>query len=199
MPRFNVIVVIIINITMHIVAQHNVWESWTLSQKQSTGKNHPWIHSTYNIIWIITALGCTYGSFSKKTNRLDGLAVKASAWRAEDPGFESRLRQDFSDSSHTSDSKNWYSTVATLPGTWWYRVSTGTDQSSISILWLGEVKVWSAASISVWQHVKLSEQIGPWDTLACCRDVKQPTNKLPKTGSVMTWMWKIESGSFLYF
>ena len=28
----------------------------------------------------------------------------------------------------------------------------------------------------MWQHVKLSEQIGPWDTLACCWDVKQPTN-----------------------
>ena len=38
-------------------------------------------------------------------------------------------------------------------------------------------KVWSAASISVWQHVKLSVQIRPWDTLACCWDVKQPTNK----------------------
>ena len=38
-------------------------------------------------------------------------------------------------------------------------------------------KVWSAASISVWQHVKLSMQIRPWDTLACCWDVKQPTNK----------------------
>ena len=32
----------------------------------------------------------------------------------------------------------------------------------------------------MWQHVKLSEQIRPWDTLACCWDVKQPTNKLPQ-------------------
>ena len=37
-------------------------------------------------------------------------------------------------------------------------------------------KVWSATCISVWQHVKLSSQIRPWDTLACCWDVKQPTN-----------------------
>ena len=29
----------------------------------------------------------------------------------------------------------------------------------------------------MWQHVNLSEQIRPWDTLACCWDVKQPTNK----------------------
>ena len=28
----------------------------------------------------------------------------------------------------------------------------------------------------MWQHVKLSEQIRPWDTLACCWDVKQATN-----------------------
>ena len=31
--------------------------------------------------------------------------VKASALRAEDPGFESRLRQEFSRSSHTGDLK----------------------------------------------------------------------------------------------
>ena len=37
-------------------------------------------------------------------------------------------------------------------------------------------KVWSATSISVWRHIKLSVQIHPWDTLACCWDVKQPTN-----------------------
>ena len=29
----------------------------------------------------------------------------------------------------------------------------------------------------MWQHVKLSVQIRPWDTLVCCWDVKQPTNK----------------------
>ena len=33
-------------------------------------------------------------------------------------------------------------------------------------------------SFSVWQHVNLSVQIRPWDILACCWDVKQPTNKL---------------------
>ena len=40
--------------------------------------------------------------------RLVGLVVKASASRAEDPGFESRLFQDFSESSHTI-LKNWHS------------------------------------------------------------------------------------------
>ena len=36
-------------------------------------------------------------------------------------------------------------------------------------------KVGSATSISVWQHVQLSEQIRPGDTLASC--CNQPTNK----------------------
>ena len=40
-----------------------------------------------------------------------------------DPGFESRLRGDFSGSSHTSDSKTG-TQVATLSGAWRYRVST---------------------------------------------------------------------------
>ena len=51
------------------------------------------------------------------TNRLAGLVVKASASRAEDHGFESRLRWDFSGSSHTSDFKIG-TPVATRPGVW---------------------------------------------------------------------------------
>ena len=61
------------------------------------------------------------------------LVVKASASRAEDPGFESRLRRDFSGSSHTGDLKLG-TPVATLPGAWCYRVSTGTGQPGVSIL-----------------------------------------------------------------
>ena len=37
-------------------------------------------------------------------------------------------------------------------------------------------KVWSITSISVWQYANLSEQIRPWDHVACCWDAKQPTN-----------------------
>ena len=43
--------------------------------------------------------------FSGARDRLVGLVVKVSASRAEDPGFEFRLRRDFSGSSHTSDLK----------------------------------------------------------------------------------------------
>ena len=64
---------------------------------------------------------------------------EASASTAEDPGFESRIRQIFSGSSHTSDFKIG-TPVATLPGAWRYRVSTGTGQPGVSILWLGEVE-----------------------------------------------------------
>ena len=70
---------------------------------------------------------------------LDGLVVKASASRAEGPGFKSLLRWDFSGSSHVSDSKIG-SLVATLPGAWRYRVSTVTGRPGVSILWLGEVE-----------------------------------------------------------
>ena len=59
--------------------------------------------------------------------------AKASATRAEDPGFESRLRQGFSGLSHTSDLK--ISTpLATLPGAWHHRASAGTGQPGVSIL-----------------------------------------------------------------
>ena len=66
-------------------------------------------------------------------SRLAGLVVKASASGAEDPGFESRLRRDFSGSSHTSDFKTG-TPVATLPGAWRYRISAGTGRPGVSIL-----------------------------------------------------------------
>ena len=47
-------------------------------------------------------------------------------------------------------------------------------------------KVRSAASASVWQHVQLSEQNRSCDTLACCWDVKQPTNN---NNSTLQLLW----------
>ena len=78
-------------------------------------------------------------TFALIINGLVGLVVKASASRAEDPGFESRLRRDFSGSSHTSDLKIG-TPVASLPGAWRYRISTGTGRPGVSILRLGEVE-----------------------------------------------------------
>ena len=64
--------------------------------------------------------------------------------------------------------------MATLPSAWRYRVSAGTGWPGVRILWLGEMD----SLILVWQHVNLSEQIRPWDTLTHCWDVKQATNIL---------------------
>ena len=72
-------------------------------------------------------------------DRLDGLVVKASALGVGDPGFEPRLRWDFSGSSHTSDLKTG-TPVATLPGAWYCRVSAGTGRPGVSVLWLGEAE-----------------------------------------------------------
>ena len=59
--------------------------------------------------------------------------VKASASRAADPRFDSRLRLDISGSSQASDLKSG-TPVATLPGAWRYRVSAGTGWPGVSIL-----------------------------------------------------------------
>ena len=48
--------------------------------------------------------------------------------------------------------------------------------------WVG-YEVGSAISVSVWQHGHLSEQIRRCDTLACCWDVKQPTDSSNVTGN----------------
>ena len=89
-----------------------------------------------------------------------GLVVKASASRAEDPGFGSRLQRDFAWSSHTSDLKlalQWLPCQA--PGV---IGSVLGPVGPVSVYCdLVRWKVWSATSISVWQHVKLSEQIRP--------------------------------------
>ena len=73
----------------------------------------------------------------KLIDHLIGLVVKASASRAEDPRFESRLRWDLSEIP--CDLKIG-TPVAILPGVWRYRVSAGTGCSSVSILRLGEMK-----------------------------------------------------------
>ena len=68
-------------------------------------------------------------------HHLTDLVVKASTLRAEEPGFNSRLRcGDFSGSSHTRDMRIG-TPVAILPGArrYAYRVSTGTGWPGVSI------------------------------------------------------------------
>ena len=83
---------------------------------------------------------CSHGCHDRdipatSRHRLVGLVVKASASRAEDPEFESRLRRDFSGSIHTSDLKIG-TPVATLQGVWRYRVSTGTGRPGVRCDWV---------------------------------------------------------------
>ena len=66
-------------------------------------------------------------------HRLVGVVVKVSALRAEDPGFESRLRRDFPGSNHTSDLKI-ATPVAALHGAGLYWVSAGTSWPGVSTL-----------------------------------------------------------------
>ena len=66
--------------------------------------------------------------------------------------------------------------MATLPGTWRYRVSAGTGWGDVSILWLGEMES-LICNFCLSVAARKIEQSHPWDTLGCCWDVKQPTNK----------------------
>ena len=72
-------------------------------------------------------------------DHLTGLMFKASTLGEADPWFDSHWRPDFSGSSQTNDLKIG-TPVATLPGAWQYRVSTGTGWSGVSILKLSEIE-----------------------------------------------------------
>ena len=87
------------------------------------------------------------------------LVVKASASRAEGPGFEFRLRRDFSGVE---------SYQGKLALQWLPYQAPGVIGSVLGLVgpvsvycdWL-KWKVGSATSVSVWQQVQLSEQVRP--------------------------------------
>ena len=87
--------------------------------------------TTLGVLWICQVTA--HGNITFFPDRLAGQVVKASASGEECPGFEPRLRRDFSGSSHTGDLKVG-TPVATLPGAWHYRVSAGTGRPCVSIL-----------------------------------------------------------------
>ena len=66
-------------------------------------------------------------------DRLVGLVVRRPPRERKIPGSNPACAGIFSGSSHTSDLKIG-TPVATLPGAWHYRVSTGTGQPGVSIL-----------------------------------------------------------------
>ena len=65
--------------------------------------------------------------------RLIGLVVKGPPRERKVPGSNPACTGIFSGSSHTSDLKIG-TPVATLPGAWRYRVSTGTGRPGVSML-----------------------------------------------------------------
>ena len=66
-------------------------------------------------------------------DRLVGLVVRRAPRERKVLGSNPACAGIFSGSSHTSDLKN-STPVATLPGAWRYRVSTGTGRPGVSIL-----------------------------------------------------------------
>ena len=72
-------------------------------------------------------------------DRLVGLVVRRPPREREIPGSNPACAGIFPGSSQTSNLKIG-TPVATLPGAWRYRVSTGTGPPGVSILWLGEVE-----------------------------------------------------------
>ena len=145
-------------------------------------------------VWIWAGRELLFG------NLLFGIVVKASASKAEDPGFSSRLRHggggggggDGSGSSHTSD----LNIDTTLSGSWRYRVGSETGWPGVSILWLGEVESWIcnfclsvAARKLVWADPSLRY------ASICCWDVKQPTDICLAIPSCLP----LKSDYFFYF
>ena len=127
----------------------------------------------------------THNGTGVQTYSTPHLVVRGPPRERKIQGLNPACAGIFSGSSHTSDSKIG-TPVATLPGAWCYRVSAGTGRPGVSILWLGEVESWIcnfylsvAARKIVWAD--------PWDTLACCWDVKQPTNKQTNSTPIFSY------------
>ena len=132
------------------------------TKRQLTGHHYSQSMCSFMLAWNMTF------SMSSKVGRLTGLVVKVSASKAEDPEF------------FRVESYQWLkigTLVATLPGTWCYRVSAGTGWPGVSILWLVEMESWIcnfylsvAAHAIVWADPSLRYT-------RCCWDVKQASNQ----------------------
>ena len=110
-------------------------------------------------------------------DRLVGLVVRRPPREWKVPGSYPACAGIFSGSSHTSD-LNIGTPVATLPGAFRYRVSTGTGRPGVSILWLGEMESFicsfylsMAARKIVWADPSLR-----YTSMLLGHYIKQPTN-----------------------
>ena len=109
-------------------------------------------------------------------NYLFGLVVKAPASKTTDLGSIPAFARDLFQDGVIPVTSKIGTPVAILPGAWRCKVSTGTGWPSVIYCDWVRWKVWSANSVSVWQHAQLSSRIRRRDTLVCCWNVKQPTN-----------------------
>ena len=101
-----------------------------------------------HLLWLIMV-----AKLSSLHHRLVGLIFKASASRAEDLGFESLLRLDFFRGRAIPVTSKL--ALQWLPGVMGSVLGL-VGPVSVYRDWV-RWKIWSATSISVWQHVKLSE------------------------------------------
>ena len=98
-----------------------------------------WLVSMYLFLCPLIGFYVLVSLLSFWCHRLFGLVVRRPPRERKVPGSNPTWARIFSGSSHTSDLKMG-TPVATLPGAWRYRVSTGTGLPGVSILWLGEVE-----------------------------------------------------------
>ena len=117
--------------------------------------------SITEIHWYVAGTLSICDSTVNTPNRLVGLVVKAFASRAEDPRFESRLHREFFRGQVIPVTEK-------LSFQWLPCQAPGIKGSVLGLVGRVSVycdwvrwKVGSATAISVWQHVKLSEQISP--------------------------------------
>ena len=82
---------------------------------------------------FLSVADVVFPSCSMGSHRLVGLVVKRPPRERKVPGSNPACDGIFPGSSHTSDFKIG-TPVATLPGAWRYRVSTGTGRPAVSIL-----------------------------------------------------------------
>ena len=99
------------------------------------GKPHHVVEGRWCMSGILPLVHCSL------VDRLVGQVVRRPPRERKVPGSNPACAGIFLGSSHTSDLKIG-TPVATLPGSWHYRVSTGTGRPGVSILWLGEVERW---------------------------------------------------------
>ena len=84
-------------------------------------------------LWLCFSFQKNYTFSGSPCRRLVGLVVRRPPRERKVPGSNPTCAGIFSGSSHTSD-LNIGTPVATLPGTWRYRVSAGTGRPGVSIL-----------------------------------------------------------------